>query len=270
MKRLLLPACLLTCLGLSLLFCPAVPAQDGEASPLRLAGVFPGGVRNSATESWGTFEFSLTNHGQVDRQGRVYVADRENFRVQIFDAGGRFITNADLASGAKVAVLGSTVSTNLFPSGGAVGQTVIIKGVPFQVVGQLASKGQSGFGRDQDDQIGVPIIAMQLRLSGQDWVGTILISADSADAVNSVVSSAEALLRWRHALTARQPDDFSVRNIANVQQAASATSQVQSRLLAGIAAVSLIVGGIGIMNIMLVSVTERTREIGIRLAVGAR
>jgi putative ABC transport system permease protein len=183
---------------------------------------------------------------------------------------GRFLTDEDQRSGAKVAVLGATVATNLFPSGGAVGKTVIIKGVPFSVIGVLAAKGQSGFGRDQDDQIVVPLTAMQLRLNGQNWVGVILISANSPDAVDSVVSSTQALLRLRHGLTARQPDDFSVRNIANVQQAASATSQVQSRLLAGIAAVSLIVGGIGIMNIMLVSVTERTREIGIRMAVGAR
>jgi len=183
---------------------------------------------------------------------------------------GRFLSNDDQRTGAKVAVLGTTVETNLFPSGGALGSTVIVKNVPFTVIGVLASKGQSGFGRDQDDQIIVPISAMQLRLNGQNWISAIAISAQSPDAVSTVVSSTESLLRLRHALSQRQPDDFSVRNIANVQQAASATSQVQSRLLAGIAAVSLIVGGIGIMNIMLVSVTERTREIGIRMAVGAR
>ena len=185
-------------------------------------------------------------------------------------AQGRFISADDQRTGAKVAVLGTTVESSLFPSGGAIGSTVIVKSVPFTVVGVLASKGQSGFGRDQDDQIIVPLSAMQLRLNGQSWLSSISISAQSPDLVNSVVSSTEALLRLRHALSQRQPDDFSVRNIANVQQAASATSQVQSRLLAGIALVSLIVGGIGIMNIMLVSVTERTREIGIRMAVGAR
>jgi putative ABC transport system permease protein len=185
-------------------------------------------------------------------------------------AQGRFFSDDEVKTGAKVAVLGATVETNLFPSGGALGRSVIIKSVPFTVIGVLAGKGQSGFGRDQDDQIVVPISAMQLRLNGQSWLGTIFVSAQSPDAVASVVSSTEALLRLRHALTARAPDDFSVRNIADVQQAASATADVQSKLLAGIAAVSLIVGGIGIMNIMLVSVTERTREIGIRMAVGAR
>ena len=191
--------------------------------------------------------------------------------VQNWTVGqGRFFSDDDVKSGAKVAVLGATVQSNLFPSGGGVGSSVIIKSVPFTVIGVLAAKGQSGFGRDQDDQIIVPISAMQLRLNGQSWLGTIFVSAQSPDAVASVVSSTEALLRLRHALTARAPDDFSVRNIADVQQAASATADVQSKLLAGIAAVSLIVGGIGIMNIMLVSVTERTREIGIRMAVGAR
>jgi putative ABC transport system permease protein len=185
-------------------------------------------------------------------------------------AQGRFFTDAEVKSGAKVAVLGATVEQNLFPSGGGVGSSVIIKSVPFTVIGVLEAKGQSGFGRDQDDQIIVPISAMQLRLNGQNWLGTIFVSAQSSDAVASVVSSTEALLRLRHALTSREPDDFSVRNIAVVQQAASATADVQSKLLDGIAAVSLIVGGIGIMNIMLVSVTERTREIGIRMAVGAR
>ena len=183
---------------------------------------------------------------------------------------GRFITDEDVRDGAKVAVLGLTVQQNLFPSGSAVGNTVIVRGVPFTIVGVLESKGQSGFGRDQDDQIIVPITAMQLRLNGQNWLSSILVSAQSPDAVDGTVSSIEALLRLRHRLTPREPDDFSVRNIANVQQAATATSKVQSQLLAGIAAVSLIVGGIGIMNIMLVSVTERTREIGIRMAVGAR
>ncbi len=231
---------------------------------------------------------------QQDVPGAAFVAPQSNMNAQAVAGGnnwatsivgttptwvavenyslssGRFFTDDDVTAGAKVAVLGSTVATNLFPNGGAVGASVIIKDVPFTIIGVLASKGQSGFGRDQDDQVVVPISAMQLRLNGQDWLSVILISAQSPDAVNSVVSSTEALLRLRHGLTPRQPDDFSVRNIANVQQAASATSQVQSRLLAGIAAVSLIVGGIGIMNIMLVSVTERTREIGIRMAVGAR
>jgi putative ABC transport system permease protein len=231
---------------------------------------------------------------QADVPGVAYVAPMSSTNSQVVSGGnnwatsivgttpswmsvqnwtigqGRFFSDDEVKSGAKVAVLGATVQSNLFPAGGGVGSSVIIKSVPFTVIGVLAAKGQSGFGRDQDDQVVVPISAMQLRLNGQSWLGTIFVSAQSPDAVASVVSSTEALLRLRHALTARAPDDFSVRNIADVQQAASATADVQSKLLAGIAAVSLIVGGIGIMNIMLVSVTERTREIGIRMAVGAR
>jgi putative ABC transport system permease protein len=187
-------------------------------------------------------------------------------------AEGRFFTEAEVAQAAKVAVLGSTVSQSLFPGSesGGVGSTVVIKNVPFRVIGVLASKGQSGFGRDQDDQVVVPVTTLQDRLTGQTWVNAILVSATTPDAVAGVVDATKRLLRLRHHLTALQPDDFSVRNIADVQQVRIATSQTQALLLAGIAVVSLVVGGIGIMNIMLVSVTERTREIGLRMAVGAR
>jgi putative ABC transport system permease protein len=185
-------------------------------------------------------------------------------------ASGRFFTFQENREMAKVAVLGQTVATNLFGTSNPIGQTIIVRNVPFQVIGVLAAKGQTGFGRDQDDQVVVPLNSLQIRLTGQNWLGSITISAQSPDQVNSIISSTEALLRLRHGLTPAQPDDFSIRNISNVQQAASETSRVQSLLLAGVAAVSLIVGGIGIMNIMLVSVTERTREIGIRMAVGAR
>ncbi|HLW37470.1 MAG TPA: ABC transporter permease [Candidatus Eremiobacteraceae bacterium] len=185
-------------------------------------------------------------------------------------SSGRFLNAEDVRQAAKVAVLGQTVATNLFPGGNPIGQTVVIRNVPFQVIGVLASKGQSGFGRDQDDEVVVPLTSMQIRLTGQNWLGSILISANSPDAVDSIIASTEALLRLRHRLTPKQQDDFNIRNISNVQQAANETSRVNSLLLAGVATVSLIVGGIGIMNIMLVSVTERTREIGIRLAVGAK
>ncbi len=183
---------------------------------------------------------------------------------------GRFFTSDENQEMAKVAVLGQTVVTNLFPTTNPVGQTVVIHNVPFQVIGVLASKGQTGFGRDQDDQVVIPLNSLQIRLTGQNWLSSITISAQSPDQVAAIISSTESLLRLRHGLTPKQPDDFSIRNISNVQQAASATSRVQSVLLASVAAVSLIVGGIGIMNIMLVSVTERTREIGIRMAVGAK
>jgi putative ABC transport system permease protein len=185
-------------------------------------------------------------------------------------ASGRFFTQAEVDQEAKVAVLGSTVAQNLFPSGSPVGQTVVVKNVPFRVLGVMTSKGQSGFGRDQDDFVMVPITTLLDRLTGQAWVGQILVSASTPEDVPGVIDATERLLRLRHHLTAVQPDDFSVRNIADIQQVRLATSQTQALLLAGIAVVSLVVGGIGIMNIMLVSVTERTREIGLRMAVGAR
>jgi putative ABC transport system permease protein len=183
---------------------------------------------------------------------------------------GRFFNDQEQRNAAKVAVVGKTVAQNLFGTANPVGQTVIIKSVPFTIVGVLESKGQSGFGRDQDDQIVVPITSQRYRLTGSRWVNSIVISAQSADSVDPVIKSASGLLRLRHHLTASQNNDFSIRNIANIQAAFNETSRIQSLLLAGVAAISLLVGGIGIMNIMLVSVTERVREIGIRMAVGAK
>ena len=134
----------------------------------------------------------------------------------------------------------------------------------------MLSKGQTGFGRDQDDVIVVPITTHQERLTGQTWVNAIMISASAPETVAGVIDATERLLRLQHHLTPAEPDDFTIRNIANVQQVRTATVQTQALLLAAVAVVSLLVGGIGIMNIMLVSVTERTREIGLRMAVGAR
>jgi macrolide transport system ATP-binding/permease protein len=183
---------------------------------------------------------------------------------------GRFFSTSEVSSVSKVAVLGSTVAANLFPAGNAVGSVITIKSVPFTIIGVLESKGQTGFGRDQDDVVMVPITTHQQRLSGQTWVNSIQVSAASPDAVDEVVDATERLLRLQHHLSPRQQDDFTIRNVANVQQVRMATTQTQSLLLAAVAIVSLVVGGIGIMNIMLVSVSERTREIGLRMAVGAR
>ena len=185
-------------------------------------------------------------------------------------AQGRFFTSTEEVQRAKVAVLGSTVAASLFPAGGAVGSEMVVKNVPFRVVGVLDTKGQTGFGRDRDDTVLVPITTLLDRLTGNSWVGSIAISATSPEAVPGVIDATDRLLRLRHHLAPYQPDDFSVHNISDVQQVRLATSQTQALLLAGIAVVSLVVGGIGIMNIMLVSVTERTREIGLRMAVGAR
>ena len=183
---------------------------------------------------------------------------------------GGYFTDADVAGAAKVAVLGQTVVDNLFGAQDPVGQIVRIQNVPFKVVGVLAPKGQSARGQDQDDTVIVPFSTLQKRIMGVTYVGAIMASATSAEEGPVAQDRIQRLLRQRHHIPAGQDDDFTVRNIADIAAAAEASSRVMTLLLGSIASVSLVVGGIGIMNIMLVSVTERTREIGIRMAVGAR
>ncbi len=186
-------------------------------------------------------------------------------------ASGSFITDADVAATAKVAVLGQTVVDNLFaPGTDPIGQTVTIKSVPFTVVGVLSQRGQSAVGQDQDDTVLVPYSSAMERLSGTTYVSSYLVSVREAGQIDAVQSAITTALEQRHRIVPPATDDFNVRNLADIASAASATGSIMEYLLAGVAAVSLLVGGIGIMNIMLVSVTERTREIGLRLALGAR
>jgi putative ABC transport system permease protein len=191
-----------------------------------------------------------------------------DIRNWAFNKGGNF-TQDDVMRATNVVVLGATVQQNLFGSSDPVGQTVRIGTLPFQVVGVLTAKGQSGLGQDQDDGVYVPISTLQKKITGQDWLQYVMASATSQSASYAAQNQITSLLRDRHRIRAGQDDDFTVRNLADVAQLADESSKVMTLLLASIAGVSLIVGGIGIMNIMLVSVTERTREIGIRIAIGA-
>jgi putative ABC transport system permease protein len=171
---------------------------------------------------------------------------------------------------AKVAVLGSTVNEQLFgKDADPVGQVIRISKQPFRVIGVMASKGQ-GMGEDMDDQILTPYTTVQKKLAGITYLNNIIISAATADGTATVANDIGDLLRVRHAIPAGAPDDFMVRTLEEIADVRSAATSTMTTLLAGIAGVSLIVGGIGIMNIMLVSVTERTREIGLRMAIGAK
>jgi putative ABC transport system permease protein len=185
-----------------------------------------------------------------------------------FAQGTSFSTD-DVRTAANVAVIGETVRQNLFGSVEPVGQTIRIGTLPFTIVGELNGKGQSGMGADQDDAVYVPITTLQKKITGQDWLSYVMVSAVSQPASYAAQQQITAILHDRHRIQPGQEDDFSVRNLADVAQLADQSSQVLTMLLASIASVSLLVGGIGIMNIMLVSVTERTREIGIRIAIGA-
>ena len=183
---------------------------------------------------------------------------------------GAFFTDSDVRTAARVIVIGQTLADTLYAGGDPVGQTIRVSNLPFRVVGVMAAKGQDPQGRDQDDIAFAPFTTVQKKVLGRDRVQIAYVSAISQDATYTAQSQITELLRQRHKLTASEPDDFTVRNMTDVAEAANETSRTMTILLACIAGVSLLVGGIGIMNIMLVSVTERTREIGIRMAIGAR
>jgi len=183
---------------------------------------------------------------------------------------GTFFTDADVRTAARVIVIGQTIADNLYPGTDAVGQTIRVMNLPFRVVGVMARKGQDQQGRDQDDIAFAPYTTVQKKVLGSPRVQIAYVSAISQDATYTAQSQITDLLRQRHKLSANEPSDFTVRNMTDIADAANETSNTMTILLACIAGVSLLVGGIGIMNIMLVSVTERTREIGIRMAIGAR
>ena len=183
---------------------------------------------------------------------------------------GEFFSDSDVRTAARVVVVGQTIADNLFPGADAVGQTIRVQNLPFRVIGVMAKKGQDQQGRDQDDIAFTPYTTVQKKILGSPRLQVAYVSAVSPDATYTAEQQITDLLRQRHKLTPNEPNDFTVRNMSDIAEAANETNSTMTILLACIAGVSLMVGGIGIMNIMLVSVTERTREIGIRMAIGAR
>ena len=183
---------------------------------------------------------------------------------------GEMFSRSDVRSGARVAVIGQTVADQLFGGADPVGQTMRLRNLPFRVVGVLEAKGQSQFGQDQDDTVLIPYSTAMKKLLSVTHVSSIYVASPTAEQTFAAEEQIATMLRERHNLRPGQENDFNVRNLTDIAEAAQATTRVMTMLLGSIAGVSLLVGGIGIMNIMLVSVTERTREIGIRMAVGAR
>jgi len=196
--------------------------------------------------------------------------NREYFIAQPWTfTSGREFSAAEEQAGKAVCIIGNTVRTRLFHGRDAVGERFRIKNISCQVIGTLAAKGQGGFGNDQDDVVLMPYKAVQRRMTGNRDVRTIMVSVDDAFDSQAIQASLRKLLRERRHLTAEAEDDFNIFDTKQISDTLQGTTQILTSLLGAVAAVSLLVGGIGIMNIMLVSVTERTREIGIRLAIGA-
>ena len=234
-----------------------IPAVQVAAGSVGGTGRIVFGNRNWYTHLWGvTPDYFIAHNWSV--------------------VSGRKMTDEEVRASAKVALLGQSVAEHLFGNGDPLGQTVRIKRVPFTVIGVLHSKGPDPWlGSDQDDLVLMPLGTAKKRIFGSlqgrlDLLGQITVKVITADAVKATQDEVAGLLRRRHSLLANEPDDFFVSNVAEALKARSASSRVMARLLASIAGISLLVGGIGIMNIMLVSVTERTREIGLRMAVGAK
>ncbi len=213
-------------------------------------------------------------YGNANWSTEITGTDNRMFEIKDWDlAYGRLFSEADVKNSNKVAILGQTVVNELFGDVDPLGRTIRIKGMPFQVIGVLVSRGQSGMGQDQDDSVYIPVTTAQKKVMGisfPDQVRFVMLQAVDSQSTYTAQDEIKELLRQRHNLGSNKDDDFVIMNLTQMMEMMENSTKIMTILLGAIASISLLVGGIGIMNIMLVSVTERTREIGIRMAIGAK